>query len=80
MAACPRGPDTVEEWIAPCAELGVSPVFWYVNYVGKATYHSDVLPRMMSVTSITVYQYRCHSLKQKWSSFDETDSSLVVKF
>ncbi len=44
-------PETVKGWIARCAELGVTAMFWYVNYVGKATYHSDILPRMTPLTS-----------------------------
>ena len=43
-------PETVRQWVALCAQLGVTAIFWYVNYVGKATYHSDVLPPMTSVT------------------------------
>lgn len=40
-------PDMVRQWVTLCAELGVTAIFWMVNYVGKATYHSEVTPRMM---------------------------------
>lgn len=38
--------DTVRGWFDLCAELGVTTVFWTVNYAGKGTYQSNVLPRM----------------------------------
>jgi len=40
------GPDRVREWVALCADLGVTTIFWRGSYVGKATYHSKVLPVM----------------------------------
>ena len=39
-------PDYVRSWIALCEELGISTVLWRGSYVGKATYHSKVLPVM----------------------------------
>ena len=40
------GPDDVREWVALCGGFGVSSIFWRGQYVGKATYHSNVLPVM----------------------------------
>ncbi len=42
-------PDVVREWVALCAELGVTGIYWMVNYVGKATYHSKVFSPMVPV-------------------------------
>jgi hypothetical protein len=39
-------PAMVEAWIELCRELGVTAIRWMINYVGKATYHSRVLPVM----------------------------------
>ena len=39
-------PDTVRQWVALCADLGATSIMWWGGYVGTATYHSKVLPRM----------------------------------
>ena len=39
-------PEYVRGWIALCDELGIRTVLWRGSYVGKATYHSKVLPVM----------------------------------
>jgi hypothetical protein len=39
-------PDDVRAWVAACDELGVTRILWRGAYVGKATYHSKVLPVM----------------------------------
>jgi hypothetical protein len=39
-------PDDVRGWVAACDELGVTRILWRGAYVGKATYHSKVLPVM----------------------------------
>lgn len=37
-------PDDVRAWVAACDEMGVTRILWRGAYVGKATYHSKVLP------------------------------------
>ena len=39
-------PETVRGWIKFCADLGISTIFWRGTYVGKALYHSKVVPVM----------------------------------
>ena len=39
-------PDDVRAWVAACDEMGVTRILWRGAYVGKATYHSKVLPVM----------------------------------
>ncbi len=39
-------PDHVRAWVAACDEMGVTRILWRGAYVGKATYHSKVLPVM----------------------------------
>ena len=39
-------PDTVRDWIKFCADLGMSAIRWRGTYVGKALYHSKVVPMM----------------------------------
>ena len=39
-------PETVRDWIKLCADLGISTIFWRGTYVGKALYHSKVVPMM----------------------------------
>jgi len=39
-------PETVKGWIRLAGELGVNTIVWRGSYVGKATYHSKVLPMM----------------------------------
>ena len=39
-------PETVRDWIRLCADLGVTTIFWRGTYVGKAMYHSKVVPMM----------------------------------
>ena len=39
-------PDYVRSWIALCEQLGITTILWRGSYVGKATYHSRVLPVM----------------------------------
>ena len=39
-------PDDVRAWVAACDEMGVTRILWRGAYVGKATYHSKVLPRL----------------------------------
>ena len=43
---CPErfSPDHVRAWVAACDEMGVTRILWRGAYVGKATYHSKVLP------------------------------------
>ncbi len=42
--------ELVEHWITRCAELGVTTIFWHVNYAGKATFHSSVMSQMTPLT------------------------------
>jgi len=39
-------PDDVRAWVTACDEMGVTRILWRGAYVGKATYHSRVLPMM----------------------------------
>ena len=39
-------PNHVRAWVAACDEMGVTRILWRGAYVGKATYHSKVLPVM----------------------------------
>ena len=39
-------PDDVQAWVAACDEMGVTRILWRGAYVGRATYHSKVLPMM----------------------------------
>src|SRR5690349_10604885 len=39
-------PDLIRGWIGHCAGHGANSIFWRGSYVGRATYHSSVLPVM----------------------------------